>query len=59
MLATAIEACLPGHLEGKAWPLMREQRDKWETVAQGLALTAPKPEPEPPKSWRDLFRGVG
>jgi hypothetical protein len=37
---------------------MVEQRNKWETVAQRLALPAPKPTPEtpplapPPSRWR-------
>jgi hypothetical protein len=32
---------------------MEQQRDKWETVAQRLALPAPKPVEEPMTWWRD------
>jgi hypothetical protein len=33
---------------------MEQQRDKWETVAQRLALPAPKPVEEPMTWWRWL-----
>jgi hypothetical protein len=33
---------------------MRSQRDAWQSIAERLALAAPKPEPEPMSWWRWL-----
>jgi hypothetical protein len=42
---------------------MREQRDKWETVAQRLSLTNQQPAPEPrkpsPTTWWRWLRQAG